>query len=260
MPEVCAASDRWISRCSLGDWLHPRAAVSVGWWLADLLVVGGGSWGRWPLGRRTLKPCSACGALWGRAWDHLWMRGYGSEDRVSTFRVLGVLRRAAKANRRPVIAADVARERYEPLVEVLAGRLAMEFGLEWRRSEVHPQTRRRAFQSARWVIEQPLTRFPGWERRLDTTVAQVFDIVGAGTTLAVLDAVFEGLDVESASGPHPDLADDQHKLDDIAWFDGDEPLLLPLTWTVRDRLGGDINVTVQQHRTSLWATASVKPR
>lgn len=48
------------------------------------------------------------------------------KNRLNASRVLGVLRRAVKANRRPVIAADVARERYEPLIEMLAGQLAME--------------------------------------------------------------------------------------------------------------------------------------
>jgi hypothetical protein len=188
------------------------------------------------------------------------MRSQGSEDRLSTLRVLGELRRAVKANRRPKIAAEVARRRYEPLIESLAGQLSVEFGEEWHPAEVNPQRSRRTFQTTRWVIDQPLTRFSEWERRLDSTVAHVFDIVGAGTSLAPLGAVFEGLDNESASQPQADRADQQLELDDLVWFEGENPQFLPLTWSVRDQLGGDINVTVHDDRTELWATASVKLR
>lgn len=193
------------------------------------------------------------------AWDDLRMRSRGSEERLSTLRVLGELRRAVRSNRRPMIAAEVARERYEPLIESLAGQLSMEFGVEWRRAEVHPVRRRRAFQTTRWVIDQPLTRFSEWERRLDTTVAQLFDIVGAGTSVALLDAVLGGLDDESATQAQAQSADQHLELDDVVRFEGENPKFLPLTWTVRDRMGGDINVTVHDDRTNLWATASVKP-
>lgn len=208
-------------------------------------------------GKARLRP-AGCGR-WG-AWDAFRVRSRGSEDRLSTLRVLGELRRAWKSNRRPVIGPEVARGRYEPLIESLARQLSMEFGVEWRRAEVPPERRRRAFQTKRWVIDQPLTRFSDWERRLDTTVAQVFDIVGAGTSVAVLDAVFEGLDDQSPSQTQPPSADQQLGLGDVVWLEGENPLFLPLTWTVRDRMGGDIKVTVQHDRTSLWATASVKLR
>jgi hypothetical protein len=158
-----------------------------------------------------------------------------------------------------VIGAEVARDRYEPLIESLARKLSMEFGVEWRRAEVRPEKHRRAFQTTRWVIDQPLTRFPEWERRLDATVTQVFDIVGAGTSVAVLDAALQGLDDQPPSETHAPSTDQHLGLDDVVWFDGENPLFLPLTWTVRDRLGADIKVAVHDDRTNLWAAASVKP-
>lgn len=169
------------------------------------------------------------------------------------------LSRAVKSNRRPVISAAAARERYEPLVDVLAERLALEFGVMWHRAEAEPAKGRRAFRTTRWVIDEPLTRFPEWERRLDATVGQVFDVVGLGTPLATLGAVFDGLDVESAAGA-PHVAAQQIEPDPIVWLDGDKPLFLPMLWSVRDRIGGDINITVRDDSTSLWVSATVKPR
>jgi hypothetical protein len=156
-----------------------------------------------------------------------------------------------------VIAVAAARDRYESLMDVLVQQLTREFGVEWRRSETRPENGQRVFRTTCWIIDQPLTRFPEWERRLDTTVEQVFDIVGSGTPIAVLDAVFEGLDHQTPAEEQAHLTAQQLETNPIDWFDGDEPLFLPLMWSVRDRTGGDIKVAIRDDQTGLWATATV---
>lgn len=188
------------------------------------------------------------------------MRRRSSANRLSALTFVIALRRAVKSNRRPVISAAAARDRYEPLMDVLVQQLTMEFGVEWRRSETQLEKGRRVFRTTQWIIDQPLTRFPEWERRLDATVGQVFDIVGPGTPIAVLDTVFEALEDETPAEMQTHLAAQQPETEPVVWFDGDEPLFLPLMWSARDRTGGDIKLAIRDDQTSIWATATVKSR
>jgi len=128
--------------------------------------------------------------------------------------------------------------------------------VEWRRAEAQPEKRRRVFRTTRWVMDQPLSRFPGWERRLDSAVGRVFDIVGEGFPTGGFDSRHDELPAEVQA----QLAAQQVEADPVVELDGhDEQVFLSFVWRVRDRLGGDINVTVDDGQTMLFAIATVRP-
>lgn len=185
------------------------------------------------------------------------MRSDGSYGFFEGLRVWRELGRVAKLNRRPVISVDVARERYEPLMETLAGQLGAEFGVEWGPIEAQPGTRRRrVFETTRWAVDRPLSGFSEWEARLDATVRRVVDVVDL-----VKPDVFEGAPPEmppeaaarmAAVGAKGDpLGDPDGEVEEVAGFF--------MCWRVRDRLGGDVQVSLDEDRTVLSAVASVKP-
>ena len=177
----------------------------------------------------------------------------------AVLRVLREWRRVAKLNRRPVIRAEVARERYEPLVERLAGELGVEFGVVWRPAETQPGTgRRRVFETTRWVTDGPLSGFPDWLERLDATVRRVVDVVDRVMPAGVFEGPPPGLPPEVArrlasegttegrfGGPDGEVEEEE--------FSG-----FFMTWRERDRVGGDVRLTFGDDQTVLWAIASVK--
>lgn len=184
------------------------------------------------------------------------MKSDGSYGFVEGLRVLRDLRRVAKLNRRPVIRAEVARERYEPLVERLAGELGAEFGVVWRPAESQPERRRRrVFETTRWVTDRPLSGFPDWQERLDATVQRLVDVVDL-----VVPEVFQGAPPEvarrlaaegAAEGGFGGPGGEAEEEEEFAGFF--------MTWRERDRVGGDVRLTFGDEQTVLWAVASVKP-
>ena len=96
---------------------------------------------------------------------------------LGLFRVVREFRRGARLNRRPVIATEAARNRYEPLIESLAAELGREFGVEFRRAAGWPSRRNpRVFVTTRWVADESLTKFTGWAERLEAAVRRVADV------------------------------------------------------------------------------------
>ncbi|MCC6496890.1 MAG: hypothetical protein IT193_11620 [Propionibacteriaceae bacterium] len=187
------------------------------------------------------------------------MKSDGSYGFVEGLRMLRDLRRVAKLNRRPVIRAEVARERYEPLVERLAGELGAEFGLVWRPAESQPgRRRRRVFETTRWVTDRPLSGFPDWQGRLDATVQRVVDVVDL-----VVPDVFEAAPPEMPPEVARRLAAEGTAEGGFGGSDGEveeeELAGFFMTWRERDRVGGDVRLTFGDDQTVLWAIASVKP-
>lgn len=173
------------------------------------------------------------------------------------FRAMFEFRRAAKWSQRPVISADAARARYEPLVESLAAELAAEFGVVFRRTENRSPTRgRRVFETTGWVVDEPLSRFPDWRRRLDAAVRRVADVVGPEMPICA----FAGVPTELPPEMKSQLEARGMEGDPFGEAGGDVELVFMSQYlSVRDRLGGDVQVTVDDDQTSLSAIASVKP-
>lgn len=177
---------------------------------------------------------------------------------VGGFRAMREFRRFVKLNRRPVISADAARVRYEPLMESLARELSEEFRVEFRRAGSGPSTRgRRVFETTRWVVDGPLSRFPDWHRRVDAAVRRVADIVDPDMPTGafapdppelpppVTKRQMQARGVEG--NPFGEAVDDV------------DVVFLSQHFSFRDRLGGDVQVTEDDRHTSLSAIASVRP-
>jgi len=174
---------------------------------------------------------------------------------LALFRALRDFRRAAKLNRRPVIAAEAARDRYEPLIESLATELGREFGVEFRRAEGWLSRRNpRVFVTTRWVADESLTKFPGWAGRLEAAVRQVADVVGPDLPAAA----FAGTPTEP-----PAQMGRQMRAQGIELMPldptGDDVDLVAMSQhlSFRDRLGGDVQVRIEDDHTFLSAIASV---
>lgn len=166
---------------------------------------------------------------------------------LGVFRAAREFRRAARLGRRPVISAEVARDRYEPLVELLAGELGRELGVEFRRAEGGPSRRdSRVFLTIRWVADESLTRFPGWVGRLDAVIRRVADVVGpslpaAGFAGGLAEPPAQGIELMPL-----DLAGDDVDVVAMSQYVG-----------FRDQLGGDVQIMIDD-QTVLSAIASVK--
>lgn len=176
---------------------------------------------------------------------------------LGLFRVMREFRRAAKSNRRPVIATRAARDRYEPLIESLAAGLGREFGIEFRREEGVPSKRKaRVFVTTRWVADQSLTAFPGWAGRSEAVVRQVADVVGP--TLPA--------DAFAATPPDPPAEMERQmraqgiELMRLDSNDDDVDVVAMRQYlSFRDRLGGDVQIMSDEDRTILSVIASVTP-
>jgi len=165
-------------------------------------------------------------------------------------------RRWESLNRRPVISADAARARYEPLMESLAAELSEEFGVEFRRGESGRSTRRRrVFETTRWVVDEPLGRLPDWHRRMDAVVRRVADIVDPSVPAGVFATPPE-------LTPEMKRRMDAHGVDanlfDEAGNDDPDVAFLIQRFSLRDSLGGDVQITEGDRQTSLSAIASVR--
>lgn len=172
------------------------------------------------------------------------------------FRVVREFRRAAKSNRRPVITAEAARDRYEPLIESLAAGLGREFGIQFHRDEgARSRRRARVFVTARWVADQSLTAFPGWAGRSEAVVRQVADVVGPTLPADAFAA--------TRSDPPAEM-ERRLRAQGIELMrldaDGDDDVVVMSQYmSFPDRLGGDVQIMIDEDRTVLSAIASVTP-
>ncbi|WP_428534787.1 hypothetical protein [Propionicimonas sp.] len=142
-------------------------------------------------------------------------------------------------------------------MECLAAELSQEFGVEFLPTRSDPSThRRRVFQTTRWVFRGSLTGVPDWHSRLEASIRRVADIVDPDLPSdAFIGAPSElplemshrrgdwGADGDPSGGPDEDI----------------EVMFLGEQVTFRDRLGGDVLVTVDPDETSVSAIASVGP-
>lgn len=174
---------------------------------------------------------------------------------LGLFRVVREFRRVAKLNRRPVIAAEAARNRYEPLIGSLATELGREFGVEFRRAEGWPSRRNpRVFVTTRWVADESLTKFPGWAGRLEAAVRQVADVVGPDLPAAA----FAGTPTEPPAELERQMRAQGIELMSLDPADDDvDVVAMSRYFNFRDRLGGDVQVTIDDDHTFLSAIASV---
>lgn len=178
---------------------------------------------------------------------------YSRKGLLGLLRALRDVRRQIKANERPVISVDDARARYEPLMETLAAELVAEFGVEFRRIEAGPERRnRRIFETRQWVADKPLTAFPDWYRRLDAVARRVLDVVDPDLPM----------DACTRPGPTPDVdVPDVRGMatGPIRGLDDPDVVFMSEFLSLQDRLGGDVEITIDDDRTLFSAVASVKP-
>lgn len=167
-------------------------------------------------------------------------------------RLLREFRRQVKPRRRPVISAELARQRYEPMVESLAEALASEFGITWLPPEA-ASLRRGTFETRRWVTDRSLTESPDWPARLDATVRGVVDVVDFEGHPALPVEVLSEL--ERSRMP---------AFEDNPWgVTGQVEASLYGFWTAapyRDRLGADVQLVFENDQMVLSAIASVRRR
>lgn len=175
---------------------------------------------------------------------------------LGLFRAVREFRRAATSNRRPVIAAGAARDRYEPLIESLAAGLGREFGIEFHPEEGSPSRRKpRVFVTTRWGADQSLTAFPSWAARSEAVVRQVADVVGPPNLPS--DAFAH------TPSELPAEMERQMRAQGIELMrldsDGDDVDVVAMSQhlSFRDRLGGDVRLMIDDDRTFVSAIASV---
>lgn len=165
-------------------------------------------------------------------------------------RLLRPFRKATKAAGRPTISVELARQRYEPLVESLADALGDELGVEWRPQAV--RQRRRTYETRRWITDLSLVQFPDWTAQVDATVRQVVDVVDLPT-----------LDFGEGSPSTPPELERRLSTATLASPSSgpggvdDEGTGFSIVRRVRDRVGADVVIVVENDRTTLSAIAPV---
>lgn len=169
-------------------------------------------------------------------------------------RAAWLLRRIARAQRRPVIEQAEARRRYDPMIVALAAAVGVEFGVEFQLDD-QPDERPspRVYRTPTWSSTGILSDHDDWAERLHRIIYTIADSADeTPVQAAVRDAA-----MRAAARMGADPTEQPPEFRTPSGGDAPEAMTFFFSTSFRDALGGDIDVWMNPDGTQLSIISTV---